>query len=235
MIETNYALLQIINAGARVFFYAEDKEATLDSPIDKIMASLTAFGDELQRERARVHTRDAHMRIARSGRVTGGACFGYRNEEVLGPEGRRTCVERRILDDEADVVRRIFRMCAEGIGFTTIAKTLNAEGAAVPEVSKVVRRVGPRPQCARSCTVPRIEEKWSGTEPQQRECVVVGAKFPSPKTFGFECRRRTSASSPMKSGTRHTRGSAKFAGAISVSRMVKCSAVRPRLAALDTC
>jgi site-specific DNA recombinase len=132
MIETNYALLQIVNAGVGVFFYSEDKEATLDSPIDKIMASLTAFGDELQRERARVHTRDAHMRIARAGHVTGGACFGYRNEVIPGPDGRRAYVERSILEAEASVVRRIFRMCADGIGFTTIAKTLNAEGAPCP-------------------------------------------------------------------------------------------------------
>ena len=132
MIETNYSLLQIVNSGVRVFFYSEDKEATLDSPIEKIMASLTAFGDELQRERARVHTRDAHMRIAKAGRVTGGACFGYHNQEILGPDGKRAYVERRILEQEAEIVRRIFRMCAEGVGFTSIAKKLNAERAPCP-------------------------------------------------------------------------------------------------------
>jgi site-specific DNA recombinase len=132
MIETSYALLQIVNAGVRVFFYSEDKEATLDSPIEKIMVSLTSFGDELQRERARAHTRDAHFRIARAGRVTGGACFGYRNQEVLGADGRRSHVDRVIFDTEAVVVRRIFTMCADGIGFTTIAKTLNASGAPCP-------------------------------------------------------------------------------------------------------
>ena len=35
---------------ARVFFYLEDRERTLDSPTDKIMLSLTAFADELERE-----------------------------------------------------------------------------------------------------------------------------------------------------------------------------------------
>jgi hypothetical protein len=31
-----------------------------------------------------------------------------------------------------NVLRRIFKMCADGIGFTTIAKALNAEGAPCP-------------------------------------------------------------------------------------------------------
>ena len=49
-IETVYALKQLVTAGVRVFFYLEDRERTLDSPTDKIMLSLTAFADELERE-----------------------------------------------------------------------------------------------------------------------------------------------------------------------------------------
>jgi hypothetical protein len=47
VIETAYALKQLVQAGVRVFFYLEDRERTLDSPTDKIMLSLTAFADEL--------------------------------------------------------------------------------------------------------------------------------------------------------------------------------------------
>jgi DNA invertase Pin-like site-specific DNA recombinase len=50
-IETAYALKQLVRAGVRVFFYLEDRERTLDSPTEKIMLSLTAFADELERER----------------------------------------------------------------------------------------------------------------------------------------------------------------------------------------
>ena len=39
---------------------------TLDSPTDKIMLSLTAFADELEREKARQRTRDAMVRKAQS-------------------------------------------------------------------------------------------------------------------------------------------------------------------------
>ncbi|MBA2604794.1 MAG: recombinase family protein, partial [Acidobacteria bacterium] len=41
-------------------------------------------------------------------------------------------VERRIVEAEAAVVRRIFDLCAGGIGYSRIAKQLNAEGAVSP-------------------------------------------------------------------------------------------------------
>jgi hypothetical protein len=44
----------------------------------------------------------------------------------------RSHVERRINPTEADVVRAIFRLYAQGHGFTTIAKQLNAQHAISP-------------------------------------------------------------------------------------------------------
>jgi len=76
-IETAYALKQLVQAGVRMFFYLEDRERAPDSPTDKIMMSLTAFADELEREKARQRTRDAMVRKAQSGHVTGGWCYGY--------------------------------------------------------------------------------------------------------------------------------------------------------------
>ena len=52
-IETAYALKQIITAGVRIFYYLEDRERTLESPTDKLMLSVTAFADEMEREKAR--------------------------------------------------------------------------------------------------------------------------------------------------------------------------------------
>jgi DNA invertase Pin-like site-specific DNA recombinase len=73
-IETAYALKQLVAAGVRVFFYLEDRERTFDSLTDNIMMSLTAFADELERERARQRTYDALLRKAKAGHVTGGPC-----------------------------------------------------------------------------------------------------------------------------------------------------------------
>src|SRR5712692_3939710 len=39
-IETAYALKQLVTAGVRVFYYLEDRERTLNSPIEKAMLSL---------------------------------------------------------------------------------------------------------------------------------------------------------------------------------------------------
>jgi DNA invertase Pin-like site-specific DNA recombinase len=53
-IETAYALKQLVTAGVRVFFYLEDRERTLKSPIEKAMLSLQTMADEMEREKARV-------------------------------------------------------------------------------------------------------------------------------------------------------------------------------------
>jgi DNA invertase Pin-like site-specific DNA recombinase len=103
-IETAYALKQLVTVGVRVFFYLEDRKTDArDSPTDKVMLSLTAFADELERENARQRTYDAMLRNARAGHVTGGALFGYHNVEILGPDGKRSHVERRVTGTEVHV------------------------------------------------------------------------------------------------------------------------------------
>ncbi|MEP7307311.1 MAG: recombinase family protein [Acidobacteriota bacterium] len=131
-IETAYALKQLVSAGVRVFFYLEDRERTLNSPIEKAMLSLQTMADEMEREKARQRTYDAMQRKARAGHVTGGACFGYRAIEIVGTDGRRSHVERELDPTAADVIRRIFRLSAEGHGIKAIAKQLNAAGAPSP-------------------------------------------------------------------------------------------------------
>ncbi len=135
-IETAYALKQLITAGVRVFFYLENRERTLENPTEKVLLSLTTFADELEREKARQRTYDALARKAKAGHVTGGRVFGYDNVPVCLPDGRRSHVERRINESEALVVRRIFQLCADGFGKATIAKRLNAEGAACPRAQR---------------------------------------------------------------------------------------------------
>jgi site-specific DNA recombinase len=136
-IETAYALKQIICANVRVFFYLEDRERTLDSPTDKVMLSLTAFADELEREKARQRTYDAMRQKAQAGYVTGGRVFGYDNVDIPGlPDAtgrpRRSHVELRINSQEADVVRTIFRLYAQGKGLRAIAHQLNMDHAPCP-------------------------------------------------------------------------------------------------------
>ncbi len=126
-IETAYALKQLVTSGVRLFFYLEDHERTLDSPVDKIMLSVTTFADEMEREKARQRTYDAMRRKALAGQVTGGRVFGYDNVRTdAGP------VVRVINEAEATVVRRIFELYVEGAGQSRIAKRLNEDGAVAP-------------------------------------------------------------------------------------------------------
>ena len=62
--------------------------------------------------------------------------FGYANVDVVGPDGKRSHVERRINDAEAAIVVRIFRLSAQGKGLTCIAKTLNDEAAPSPRAQQ---------------------------------------------------------------------------------------------------
>ena len=130
--DQSYALKQLITAGVRVFIYLEDRERTFDSPTDKLLMSVTAFADELERQKAGLRVYDAMSRKARAGHVTGGRVFGYDNLDVLDASGQRSHVERRINEAEAVVIRRMFELCAAGAGLTRITKTLNAEGVPAP-------------------------------------------------------------------------------------------------------
>jgi site-specific DNA recombinase len=91
---------------------------------------------------------DALSRKAKAGHVGGGRVFGYTNVNVFLPgvvdkDGRpkRSHVERKVNEQEAAVIRRMFTLCAEGKGLRTIAHILNAE-----------RAVSPRPQHDRPAT-----------------------------------------------------------------------------------
>ena len=148
-IETAYALKRLVQAGVRVFFYLEGRERTLDSATDKFMMSLTAFTDELEREKARQRTSDAMQRKAKAGHVTGGRVFGYDNVEVSGPDGHRSHVKRTINLDEAAVVRQIFELAAVGAGATRDRKdteraggTITTRAAPTPEGMDVIFSAG---------------------------------------------------------------------------------------------
>ena len=135
-IETAYVLKKILDTGVRVFFYLEDKERTLDTPLEKLLLQLSNYADETERERARQRTYDAMLRKAKAGHVTGGKVYGYENKDVLSNDGHRLHVVRVVKENEAARVRQIFEMYAGGLGIGRIAKRLNADGVPAPRQSK---------------------------------------------------------------------------------------------------
>ncbi len=127
-IETGYALKQLVTADVRVFFYLEDRELTLGTMADDTMMFLRSQFAAEERRKASQRSADSVRHKFPRGHVVGGRVFGYDNHRVEAGH-----VERRINDEEAAVVRRIFDLCAGGTGYTRIAKLLNAEGAQAPK------------------------------------------------------------------------------------------------------
>src|SRR5262249_7972388 len=104
----------------------------------------------------RQRTADALLRKAQAGHVTGGTVFGYDNCEVLSDtpaadgRRRRLYVRRVINPHQAEVVRRIFRLCADGYGVKRIAITLNDEGVPAPVPRRRGRPRGWAPSTVRA-------------------------------------------------------------------------------------
>jgi site-specific DNA recombinase len=130
--EVGYGLKQLAQAGVKVYSYLDGREIAMESATDKFLLSAVNFAAEIEREKARQRVSDTMLRKARSGHVCGGACFGYKNVEIKGLDGRRSHVDRELHPQEAPVVQRIFEMRADGKGLKRIAKTLNDQGVPAP-------------------------------------------------------------------------------------------------------
>src|SRR5262245_56290461 len=119
-IENAFTLKRLTRAGVRVVVVdastGAGTDVALTTPLDKVMASITAFAGEAEREAARSRTHAALLTRAQAGRVTGQGQFGYTN--VCAQCGaptvpHRTCgckatVRRQVVEAEAAVVRAIF-------------------------------------------------------------------------------------------------------------------------------
>jgi DNA invertase Pin-like site-specific DNA recombinase len=181
-IETAYALKQLSVAGVRCFSYLEERELTMESATEKFLLSAVTFAADLEREKARQRTYDAMVRKAHAGHVTGGRVFGYDNVNM------NSHVERRINESEATIVRRIFALCAEGLGVKRIAVTLNDEGAPSPRAQQG-RPKGWAPSSVREVLYRPLyhgEIVWSRTKKRD----TWGQKHPSERAEAEWIRRQ---------------------------------------------
>jgi site-specific DNA recombinase len=127
-IETSYVLKLLIRAGVRVFETkgTDGREISFGSSTDKMLMTVENLTAEIEREKNRERTYGALVRKAKRGLVVGGKLFGYTN--IRTSEG----VKRVVNESQAEVIRRIFTLYADGVGLGTIAKTLNADGVPGP-------------------------------------------------------------------------------------------------------
>lgn len=84
----------------------------------------------------------------RKGLHPGGRCYGYNNVPIEDPSRKEkygrpavSGVRLEINEEQAETVRRIFRLYADGTGLASIAKKFNAEGVLAPQPprTKVIR------------------------------------------------------------------------------------------------
>ncbi len=164
MRNTTGAFGEIIEAGVRVFFYLTDEELRLDTDEQEIMLSLRGYGSTGERSKAVARARDKALALAQAGRNSGGRCYGYDNvwrfpdgtEQPGGSEEFKTKAAQtfyRINDDQAKVVRAMFRMYADGHGAKVITYSANGN----PEHRPLLKRYfgGVRP------AAPRGAATWS--------------------------------------------------------------------------
>lgn len=69
--ETSYGVKNIARSGVRLFLYLADTERTLETPTDKLLMSVAAYANEIERERITLRVYDGTLRRGRSG---GGWC-----------------------------------------------------------------------------------------------------------------------------------------------------------------
>jgi len=132
---TSLFIQDLLDAGVRLFYYFTDEEVTIEGAVDKFMINVRNFASELEREKISQRTHEHLMTKARSGLNVGGRVYGYDNVEVKDGD-RRVRVEYRINEEQAKIVREIFRRYAAGEGLRTIAKDLNARGVEPPKAGK---------------------------------------------------------------------------------------------------
>ena len=113
----------------RLSFLGVEIHAVHDGTADAVLVGLRGLVGQLQREDGAKKVRRGMAGVIRDGRHAGGRAYGYR------PAAGRTG-ELEIVEEEAEVVRRIFSAYAAGRPPREIAGELNREGVAPPRGAK---------------------------------------------------------------------------------------------------
>ena len=113
----------------RLSFLGVEIHAVHDGTADAVLVGLRGLVGQLQREDGAKKVRRGMAGVIRDGRHAGGRAYGYR------PAPGRTG-ELEVVEEEAEVVRRIFSAYADGRPPREIAGELNREGVVPPRGPK---------------------------------------------------------------------------------------------------
>jgi DNA invertase Pin-like site-specific DNA recombinase len=129
---------RITKAGVRIFFYQDGAELLLNTPVQKLVASVNNFGAEDYRHQIVLKTRDALRSKFKAGHAVGGAPFGYTLKDLS------THKVLEVEPEAAAVVRRVFDLYVSGKGDKVIADLLNTEAVISPRHQGTHIRKGKR-------------------------------------------------------------------------------------------
>lgn len=122
----------VVWAGVELHFY-KDRQVWTRENFNELVLGVQGIVASQQRKNTSKDVREGMETLARLGRHTGGAVYGYTIKQVLGPSDT-TGVERRLYSTlvvnkaEADIVLGIFKMFVHGrMGARAISKTLNGD------------------------------------------------------------------------------------------------------------
>jgi DNA invertase Pin-like site-specific DNA recombinase len=126
---TGLVIQDLADAGVQLVYYFTDEVVSVEGAVDKFLVAARNFASELEREKISQRTHEHLLKKAREGLPAGGLAYGY----LIENEPKKHYVVHPI---EAEIVRRIFRMYADGDGQRTIAGRLNEEGIPSPRQGK---------------------------------------------------------------------------------------------------
>ena len=121
MIESANAIMEIADSGVRIFAYLGGQEIKVETALDQAQVMLTGFAGSAERKAASDRSRDKAVQLARAGFVHGGRVYGYANQQGQGGK------VRTVNPEQAEIVRRIFQLYADGAGHRGIRDQLNLE------------------------------------------------------------------------------------------------------------
>ncbi|HEX7044496.1 MAG TPA: recombinase family protein [Burkholderiales bacterium] len=147
MVRNSKAIDEIRSAGVRIFYYLNDSEEKFDTPEQRLMSTLSGFAAEMERAKNAERTRDALTRKAEKGHSAGGRCYGYDLVPVYGANAQgervREYTDFKINEEQAEIVRGIFRAYADGNGYGAIAKALNGDPEYAERLARYFKRRTP--------------------------------------------------------------------------------------------
>lgn len=120
---------------AWLFYYVNGRRVEMATAMDAAMTFIQGTGHQIELEGIRSRTKEALREKVRAGRIAGGRCYGYTNLRQHDSTGR-TYVVAEISEQEAEIVRRVFREYAGGSGLKRIASSLNDDRVPAPRAGQ---------------------------------------------------------------------------------------------------